>query len=104
MSKPTPRRPPALVYTVRLRTPPHPPLDLDADQLAGPVVALAEQNATELDLRNMCRRTGCEVTFRAVGWRVRYRDCVYRGVNYPLGKVVAMHFLRVTSVRVKEQP
>ena len=46
----------------------------------------------------------CKVTFRAVGWRVRQRDCAYRGVNYPFGKVVSMHFLRVASVRVEEQP
>ena len=31
-----------------------------ADQLAGPVVALAEQNAIELDLRNVCRRKDCD--------------------------------------------
>ena len=30
---------------------------LEADQLAGPVVALVEQNAIELGLRNVCRRT-----------------------------------------------
>ena len=30
---------------------------LEADQLVGPVVALVEQNAIELDLRNVCRRT-----------------------------------------------
>ena len=30
-------------------------VDLGADQLVGPVVALAEQNAIELDLRNVCR-------------------------------------------------
>ena len=31
-------------------------VDFEADQLAGPVVALVEQNAIELDLRNVCRR------------------------------------------------
>ena len=44
------------------------------------------------------------MTFRAVGWRVRQRDYEYRGVNYPFGKVGSMHFLRVASVRVEEQP
>ena len=48
-------------------------VDLEADQLVGPVVALAEQNAIELDLRNVCRRKGSKVTFRAFGWRVRQR-------------------------------
>ena len=33
-------------------------VDLGTDQLVGPVVALAEQNTIELDLRNVCRRTG----------------------------------------------
>ena len=47
---------------------------------------------------------GCKVTFRAVGWRVRQRDYEYRRVNYPFGKVVSIHFLRVASVRVEEQP
>ena len=75
----------------------------EADQLAGPVVALVEQNAIELDLRNVCRRTGCKVTFRAVGWRVRQRDCEYRGVNDPFEKVVSMYFLKVKSIRVQEQ-
>ena len=44
---------------------------LDGDHLVGPVVELAEQNAIELDLRNVCRRTGCKVTFRAVGSEVQ---------------------------------
>ena len=68
------------------------------------MVTLVEQNAIELDLMNVCRRKGCKVTFRAVGWRVRQRDYEYRGVNYPFGKVGSMHFLRVASVRVEEQP
>ena len=43
------------------------------------MVALVEQNEIEMeDLRNVCRRTGCKVTFRAIGWRVRQRDCEYR--------------------------
>ena len=44
---------------------------LDGDHLVGPAVELAEQNAIELDLRNVCRRTGCKVTFRAVGSEVQ---------------------------------
>ena len=79
-------------------------VDLEAAQLVGPVFALVEQTPIELDLRNVCRRTGCKVAFRVVGWRVRQRDCDYRGVNYPFGKVVSMHFLRVASVCVEEQP
>ena len=50
-------------------------VDFEVDQLVGPVVALVEQNAIELDLRNVCRCTGYKVTFRVVGWRVRQRDC-----------------------------
>ena len=46
-------------------------VDLEADQLVGPVVALVEQNAIELDLRNVCRRAGSKVTFRAVGSEVQ---------------------------------
>ena len=36
-------------------------------------------------------------TFLAAGWRVRQRDCEYRGVNYPFGKVVPVHFIKETS-------
>ena len=44
------------------------------------MVALVEQNAIELDPRNVCHRTAanCKVAFRAVGWRVRERDCECR--------------------------
>ena len=69
---------------------------LEADRLVGPVVALVEPNAIELDLRNVCRRTGdrgCKGTFRAVGWRAKQRGCEYRGVNCPFEKNVSMHFL-----------
>ena len=61
-------------------------LSFEADQLVGPVVALVEQNAIELDLRNVCRRTGFKVTFRAVGWRARQRDCECRVGDLSFGK------------------
>ena len=54
---------------------------LEADQLVGPVVTLVQQNAIELDLRNVCRRTGCKVAFRN-RWLESDRGTMhkYRGV------------------------
>ena len=46
-------------------------VDLEADQLVGPVVALAEQNAIELDLRNVCRRKGCDRGLEPLGSEVQ---------------------------------
>ena len=44
---------------------------LDGDHLVGPVVELAEQNAIELDLRNVCRRKGCDRGLEPLGSEVQ---------------------------------
>ena len=68
-------------------------VDFEADQLVGPVAALVEQNAIELDLRNVCRR-------KATKWRygpmVGESDRGTVGVEWainPFGKVISMRVL-----------
>ena len=68
-------------------------VDLEADQLVGPLVALAEQNVIDLAPAPCLAAHLYKQTIRGIAAGGGQRRYEYRGANYPFGRVVSMRFL-----------